>query len=157
MDIYKFLKGLESDDKGRFIHQIWNFSDIEIERTHDFIQRLFPLNEPSALSLNKFYIKDPALIERIRIDPTIAKNLIASKNFFLGFLSRNDQWQRHHNHNQLRITRIIKSLMLFVSRDEAESFFQDVISLIQSNASISTKAYEHWSQALGEKSASQTS
>ena len=157
MDIYKFLKGLESDDKGRFIHQIWNFSDIEIERTHDFIQRLFPLNEPSALSLNKFYIKDPALIERIRIDPTITKNLIASKNFFLGFLSRNDQWQRHHNHNQLRITRIIKSLMLFVSRDEAESFFQDVISLIQSNASISTKAYEHWSQALGEKSASQTS
>jgi hypothetical protein len=157
MDIYKFLKGLEPDDKGRFIYQIWNFTDIEIERTHDFIQRLFPLNEPSALSLNKFYIKDSALIERIRIDPTIAKNLIASKNFFLGFLSRNDQWQRHHNHNQLRITRIIKSLMLFVSRDEAESFFQDVISLIQSNASISTKAYEHWSQALGEKSASQAS
>ena len=92
MDIYKFLKGLEPDDQGRLIHQIWNFSDIEIERTHDFIQRLFPLNEPSALSLNKFYIKDPALIERIRIDPTIAKNLIASKNFFLGFLSRNDQW-----------------------------------------------------------------
>ena len=157
MDIYKFLKLLESDDKGRFIHQIWNFSDIEIERTHDFIQRLFPLNEPSALSLNKFYIKDPALIERIRIDPTIAKNLIASKNFFLGFLSRNDQWQRHHNHNQLRITRIIKSLILLVSRDEAESFYQDVISLIYSNASISTKAYEHWSHALGEKPVSQVS
>ncbi len=157
MDIYKFLKGLEPDDKGRLIHQIWNFSDIQIERTHDFIQRLFPLNEPSALSLNKFYIKDPALIERIRIDPTIAKNLIASKNFFLGFLSRNDQWQRHHNHNQLRITRIIKSLILLISRDEAESFYQDVISLIHSNASISTKAYDHWSQALGEKSASQAS
>ena len=76
MDIYKFLKGLESDDKGRFIHQIWEFSDIEIERTHDFIQRLFPINEPSVMSLNKFYIEDPALIELIRIDPTIANNLI---------------------------------------------------------------------------------
>ena len=84
MDIYKFLKGLEPDDK-RFIYQIWNFTDIEIERTHDFIQRLFPLNEPSAFSLNKFYIKDSALIERIRIDPTIAKNLIASRIFFLVF------------------------------------------------------------------------
>ena len=157
MNIYKFLKGLEPDDRGRFIHQIWEFSDIEIERTHDFIQRLFPLNEPSAMRLNKFYIDDPALIERMRIDPTIVNNLIASKSFFLGFLSRNDQWQRHHNHNQLRITRIIKSLMLLVSRDEAESFHQEVISLINSNSFISNKAYEHWDLALSNKPASQVS
>ena len=152
-----FLKGLEPDDKGRFIHQIWEFSDIEIERTHNFIQKLFPLNEPSAMSLNKFYIDDSVLIERIRIDPKIANNLIASKNFFLGFLSRNDQWQRHHNHNQLRITRIIKSLMLLVSRDEAESFHRDVISLIHANSFIPNKAYEHWNLALGNKQASQAS
>ena len=152
-----FLKGLEPDDKGRFIHQIWEFSDIEIERTHNFIQKLFPLNEPSAMSLNKFYIDDSVLIERIRIDPTIANNLIASKNFFLGFLSRNDQWQRHHNHNQLRITRIIKSLMLLVSRDEAESFHRDVISLIHANSSIPNKAYEHWNLSLGNKPASHAS
>ena len=97
------------------------------------------------------YINDPALIERIRIDPTIANNFITSKNFFLGFLSRNDQWQRHHNHNQLRITRIIKSLLLFVSREEAESFHQNVLSLVNSNALISTKAYDYWSLALGDK------
>ena len=109
------------------------------------------------MSLNKFYIKDPALIERIRIDPTIANNLIASKHFFLGFLSRNDQWQRHHNHNQLRITRIIKSLMLLVSRDEAESFHRDVMSLIHVNSHIPTKAYEHWDLALDNKPASQAS
>ena len=109
------------------------------------------------MSLNKFYIEDPALIERIRIDPTIANNLIASKNFFLGFLSRNDQWQRHHNHNQLRITRVIKSLMLLISRDEAESFYQDVLTLIHTNSLIPTKAYEHWDLALGNKLASQAS
>ena len=109
------------------------------------------------MSLNKFYIEDPALIERIRIDPTIANNLIASKNFFLGFLSRNDQWQRHHNHNQLRITRVIKSLMLLISRDEAESFYQDVLTLIHTNSLIPTKAYEHWDLALGNKPASQAS
>ena len=149
MDIYKFLKGLEPDDKGRLIHQIWDFSDTEIEGTHDFIQRIFPLNEPSTMSLNKFYVEDSALIERIRMDPIITNNFIASKNFFLGFLSRNDHWQRYHNHNQLRITRIIKSLLLFVSRDEAESFYKNVLSLINSNASIPTKAYEHWDHALG--------
>ena len=149
MNIYKFLKGLEPDDKGRLIHQIWDFSDTEIEGTHDFIQRIFPLNEPSTMSLNKFYVEDSALIERIRTDPIITSNFVASENFFLGFLSRNDQWQRYHNHNQLRITRIIKSLLLFVSRDEAESFYKNVLSLINSNASIPTKAYEHWDHALG--------
>ena len=149
MNIYNFLKGLEPDDKGRLIHQIWDFSDTEIERTHDFIQRIFPLNEPSTMSLNKFYVEDSTLIERIRIDPIITNNFILSKNFFLGFLSRNDHWQRYHNHNQLRITRIIKSLLLFVSRDEAESFYQDVLSLINSNASIPSKAYMHWDHALG--------
>ena len=157
MDIYMFLKGLEPDDKGRLIYQIWEFSDEEIERKHDFIQKLFPLNESSTMSLNSLCIEDPALIERIRIDPTIANNLITSKNFFLRFLSRNDQWQRHHNHNQLRITRVIKSLLLLLSRDDAESFHQDVISLIHSNSLIPTKAYDHWSNALAEKSASQAS
>ena len=149
MDIYKFLKGLEPDNKGRLIHQIWDFSDTEIEGTHDFIQKLFPLNERSSMSLNKFYIEDPALIERIRMDPIITNNFMASKNFFLGFLARNDHWQRFHNHNQLRITRIIKSLLLFVSRDEAESFYQDVLSLINSNAAIPSEAYMHWDNAFG--------
>ena len=137
MNIYLFLKGLEPDDKGRSIYDIWNFSDTEIERNHDFIQRLFPLNEQSSLSLNKFYIEDPAIIEQIRIDPTIAKNFITSKNFYLAFLSRNEGWQYRYNHNQLRITRIIKSLLLLVSREEAESFHQQVISLINPNSSPS--------------------
>ena len=157
MNIYLFLKGLEPDDKGRSIYDIWNFSDTEIERNHDFIQRLFPLNEQSSLSLNKFYIEDPAIIEQIRIDPTIAKNFITSKNFYLAFLSRNEGWQYRYNHNQLRITRIIKSLLLLVSREEAESFHQQVISLINPNSSIPAKAYDYWHHALDNEPASRAS
>ena len=157
MNIYLFLKGLEPDDKGRFIYDIWNFSDTELECNHDFIQRLFPLNEPSSLSLNKFYIEDPAIIEQIRIDPTIAKNFITSKNFYLAFLLRNEGWQYRYNHNQLRITRIIKSLLLLVSREEAESFHQQVISLINRNSSIPAKAHDYWNQALGNEPASRAS
>ena len=157
MNIYLFLKGLKSDDKGRFIYDIWNFSDTEIERNHDFIQRLFPLNEQSSLSLNKFYIEDPAIIEQIRIDPTIAKNFITSKNFYLAFLSRNEGWQYRYNHNQLRITRIIKSLLLLVSREEAESFHQQVISLINPNSSIPVKAHDYRNHALDNEPASRAS
>jgi hypothetical protein len=157
MDIYMFLKGLEPDDKGRFIHQIWNFSDNEIERTHDFIQKLFPLNEPSQYNLSKYYIDDPKLIEKLRMDPQIIENIIASMDFMLGFFSRNNQWQYHHNHNQLRITRIIKSLLLLVSRNEAKSFYQNILSYINSDSSIPPIAHDHWRLALDIKADLETS
>ena len=40
-----FLLGKEADFKGRTIQEIWNFSDIQIEENHDFIQLIFPLNK----------------------------------------------------------------------------------------------------------------
>ena len=42
-----FLEGYDVDARGRKLHEIWEFSDNQIERTHDFIQWLFPLTEPS--------------------------------------------------------------------------------------------------------------
>ena len=42
-----FLEGYDADARGRKLHEIWEFSDNQIESTHDFIQWLFPLTEPS--------------------------------------------------------------------------------------------------------------
>ena len=42
-----FLEGTYPDHKGRYLSDIWSYSDNEIERTHDFIQWIFPLDEPS--------------------------------------------------------------------------------------------------------------
>ena len=38
MNLYKFLKNEEKDFKGRFLSDIWDFTDDEIEDNHDFIQ-----------------------------------------------------------------------------------------------------------------------
>ena len=34
------------DHRGRFLREIQNWSDEDLERTHDYIQWLFPLAEP---------------------------------------------------------------------------------------------------------------
>jgi hypothetical protein len=46
MNIYKFLKGLEPNINGHLLKDIWKFSDREINAEHNFIQVLFPLDEP---------------------------------------------------------------------------------------------------------------
>lgn len=45
--ISAFISGAGSDHINRTIHEIWGFTDPQIENTHDFIQWLFPLNEKS--------------------------------------------------------------------------------------------------------------
>ena len=46
-NITEFLNGTGIDHQGRFITDIWKFSDRDIEYKHDFIQWVFPLTEPS--------------------------------------------------------------------------------------------------------------
>jgi len=149
MNFYKFLKGLEPNAKGHLIKDIWDFSDKEINANHDFIQTLFPLDEPSNWSLNKLYLEDSKEIEKIRFDPIAVGNILKSKDWFLAYLKRNDSWQCLHNHNQLRITRIIKSLLLLVSRDEAEAFYKRVHELITPQAKIPARTFSYWESALG--------
>ena len=52
-----FLTNKKADFSGRFLQDIWNYSDIEIEHTHDFIQILFPLNEESSAVFNGVFLE----------------------------------------------------------------------------------------------------
>src|SRR5262249_55092945 len=45
--IVSFYRGEAPDDYGRTIEQIWAFSDAQLEYTHNYVQRLFPLYTPS--------------------------------------------------------------------------------------------------------------
>ena len=58
MNLYKFLKNEEKDFQGRYLSDIWSFSDDEIEDNHDFIQILFPLDKPSEAVDNNIYLSD---------------------------------------------------------------------------------------------------
>lgn len=144
MDIIAFLIGDAPDFRGRKLSDIWEFGDAQIEETHDFIQLLFPLNEPSRSSFHNIYLSDEAAIE-IRANQVIQSNLLSSMNWFLKFLDRNRMWCGGYNHNQLRITRVIKSVRLLVSDEAADYFKNEVISMAGSN--INQEALRFWRAA----------
>jgi len=143
--IIKFLEGSEKDFQGRLIKDIWSYSDKEIESIHDFIQVLFPLDQRSS---NRFFIQDQAIIPVIKKSELAQANFKQSYEWFLGFLGRNPKWQKGYDHNQLRITRIIKSLNLLSSYENALAFYQSMVKLIKDDHSISQTTYDYWVEAL---------
>ena len=149
MNFVNFLTNNEPDFKNRFLNDIWNFSDEDIEYTHDFIQLLFPLNEKSSAISNGIYLDSNEAILRIKANKLATENIVKSSKWFLLFLARNSHWKRKHDHNYLRITRIIKSLRLLVSDQEANKFYESFMQLVDENlkSKINLTTLTYWQNA----------
>ncbi len=147
MDFERFLIGEGSDFLGRNLQDIWDFSDEEIEQTHDFVQVVFPINKPSRAVSHGFYLDSEDLIEQIKNNPEAKKNILKSAKWFLSFLARNTYWNQKYNHNQLRITRVIESLRLLVSNVEADKFYQSVLELIEEDNKVNLDTLVFWKNA----------
>ena len=147
MKFSKFLKNEEPDFKGRFIQDIWNFTDDQIEHNHDFIQLIFPLNKPSQAVTNDLFLKSKEEINTLRKDNIIRQNILKSKDWFTTFLKNNNQWKSYSDHNQLRITRIIECLRLLVSDQKADQFYQDIIKMLGRKNKVNTKTLKFWKEA----------
>ena len=127
MKLIAFYLGKGADDRGRRIDEIWKFSHEELERVHDYIQWLFPLAERSAFNPGAPLLDDET-IARFREDEVLRGNLEQSLRVMLDFYglaiagheilrvptfgARSRVWLTPHNHNFLRLTRILKSLSL---------------------------------------------
>ena len=147
MDFYKFLRNEEADFKGRFLSDIWSYTHDEIEYNHDFIQLIFPLNKPSKAVFNNLYLKDREIINKLKRDDHVRKNILKSRDWFLKFLKENKQWKNYSDHNQLRITRIIECLRLLISDLEADKFYKEMFSLLNDNIQINPSTLKFWDNA----------
>ena len=148
MDFLNFLSKEGNDFKDRTLESIWSFSDEDIERTHDFIQILFPLNKPSESAFHGYYLDSEDLIEQIRSNSIARENILKSSNWYLSFLTRNVWlWNRNYDHNQLRITRVIECLRLLISEDEADKFYDDVLKIIKDNNKVNQTSLNFWKNA----------
>ncbi len=148
MNFESFLICKETDFLGRNLQDIWKLSDKEIEQTHDFVQVVFPTNKPSMAVSHGFYLDSETLIEQIKNNPEAKKNIVKSAKWFLSFLERNTYWNQKYNHNQLRITRVIESLRLLVSSEEAEKFYRSVLELIEDDNKVNFDTLLFWKNAL---------
>ncbi len=147
MDFITFLTREGNDFLGRNLQDIWDFSDEEIEQTHDFVQVVFPINKPSRAVSHGVYLDSEALIEQIKNNPEAKENILKSAKRFLSFLARNTYWNQKYNHNQLRITRVIESLRLLVSNVEADKFYQSVLELIEEDNKVNLDTLVFWKNA----------
>lgn len=132
--ILEFYHCRRPDDRGRFLMAILARDDAWLERTHDYIQWLFPLAEPSRFNpavpvlghkeINAFH-QETLLRAHMRVA------LMRMLRFYgLAFAggdiirasSWNDRkagWFTRPTHNNMRITRILRSLTLLGQQETA--------------------------------------
>ncbi|MDA9736672.1 hypothetical protein N9V12_02960 [Gammaproteobacteria bacterium] len=147
MNFEEFLTHRGKDFKERTLQDIWSYSDKEIERRHDFIQVIFPLNKPSQAVSHGYYLDTQDLVNQIKTNKEAVTNILRSSQWFFSFLERNMYWNTRHDHNQLRITRVIECLRLLVSDEEADNFYNNVLELIEDNNQVNTRTLNFWSNA----------
>ena len=145
--VLAFLQGEGVDGAGRTLFEVLAFDDATLERTHDFIQWLFPLAEPSA-AVPGAPVLDDAGVTAIRESTLAQCALAAATDRMDRFYRTTDPWLRPHDHNHLRITRIIRSLRL-LSGDAAADAFRDAVlwRVEATRAPVNARSRGYWATA----------
>ena len=162
-ELLDFYNGQGTDDKGRRIEEIWAFSNDDLESVHDYIQWLFPLMERSAFNPGAPLLDDET-IARFWEDEAIRDNLARSLAVMLDFYglataghsilrvptfgTRSRVWLTPHNHNFLRLTRILNSLSLLGLPDRAMQLLACLEEIARLRAGIiSDETLRYWRAA----------
>jgi hypothetical protein len=173
--IAPFYLAEQPDIAGRIIHEIWAWDFDELEYNHDYIQWLFPINEKS--TFNPYApVLNNEVIQSFRTDSRLRQNLLQSFNIMLKFYGlegkiesdaeycasqryiitkaqnykiRAQEWINFGNHNYLRITRILKCLMILGCESHARAFYQCLQQIYQEeNRAITHKTFQFWTDAV---------
>jgi len=169
-----FYLGLGTDDRGRHLKEILRWPDAQLEEVHDYIQWMFPLSERSGFNIHAPVLTLPEISE-FRSNPELRQNLKTSFLRILGFygliLSMSHplkvkralhfeeaslNWISQGNHNHLRITRILKSLLTLGLEEEALAFYvclEDIYraECAKSSPGISEATFSFWQRAANVK------
>jgi hypothetical protein len=152
--IVAFYDGKGTDHQGRTLEEILAWDDDSLEYTHDYIQWLFPLREPSA-----FNPWAPVLTEsdvgtfRGRSDlQSGLRRAFDRMMLFYGFTRPAKQWLGPHNHNFLRLTRILTSTRLLGLEEESRGLFRELEAVYAAHpAIIGPVTWRFWREAGGNR------
>ncbi len=165
--IVPFYLAEQPDIEGRMIHEIWAWDFDRLEYKHDYIQWLFPISEKSFFNLHSPVLNNE-VIQRFRTDFNLQKNLLQSFTVMLRFYGlegnteddryvvtkaqnyeiRAKEWINFGNHNYLRITRILKCLMILGCERYARGFYQCLQQIYnEETPAITHKTFHYWTDA----------
>jgi hypothetical protein len=167
MKIIEFYRGSGRNNVGYTLKNMRGFSHDWMEVDHDYIQWLFPSNEPSMMN-DEAPVMTKEESEIFKADPELQEKMKESLLQFLDFLGlrlvgddlmsiqakepteriKNPVWwMGEFNHNMLRITRCLKSLRLTGLDRYAAALFD----FLQENKSkFSSNTFGHWTRAVTE-------
>lgn len=160
--LVEFYRGTGEDSEGRKLADVWAFSDDEMEFHHDFIQWMFPLEEPSRFNFRAPTLSDED-IRAFRDEPGLRANLERSFDRFLSFLGLAREGDRivpaadfeakrqvflAPDHNWLRITRVLTSLRLLGREDLSRALYDGLLDLMKDGrARITAETRRYWRDA----------
>ena len=167
MDFVAFFEGREPDDQGRMITDFLRYSSGHLELSHDYIQRVFPLQEPSLFSDAPLISDDE--IKAVRTSKTAQDNIRRVYQKMLWFWKIDDAnlrkwdfpvpvrlWNHPNNHNCLRMTRVLKSLKLLGMEQEYQDFSERLSYLLSLRADglvrISEETARIWEENMADQS-----
>lgn len=127
-EIIAFLQLTYTNQSDKDFNQILAMDNEELEYTHDWVQWLFPLLEPSLA------VPDSPImtLEDVR---AIQKSIDLKATYWLGvsrvvdFFVSTKYWLKYTDHNHKRITRIIRSMKLILGNDDAMLFYDMIMKL----------------------------
>lgn len=160
-----FYYGSHPDHRGRMLGEILQQDDFWLEVTHDYIQWLFPLNEPSRVAPDAPLV-DAGTARLFQTDEILQRHLRTSLVRMLRFFGlrfdgnslqcadnwaqRKTGWFTENTHNSLRITRILKSMVLLGLRTDAKALATGLEQLCQTDADcgVSSESRGFWHRAV---------
>jgi hypothetical protein len=160
--IVEFYRLRKTDSEGRMLEEIWQWDHDRLEQCHDFIQWMFPLDEPSSFNSDApilteadcaAFAVDSALLSAMRRSVSVVLD-------FLGLEIRDDKtvvkashfdrrlalW-KYTNHNWLRITRMLKSLRLIGLESEVQEIWKRLRQLHDEDGYVSDRSFRYWKDA----------
>ena len=138
-----FSDELDHTKYGSF-EEILNRDDEFWEKTHDFIQWIFPLNEASRFN-QKAPILDHSSIRQLLASDETKQKLLLGTDRYKSFLKASDRWRSGYDHNHMRISRAIKSLRLLSDDQSANGFKYWVAGELGDDIDqIHSESKRHW-------------
>jgi hypothetical protein len=64
------------------------------------------------------------------------------------FYQDNDFWLKQNHHNHLRITRILKSVSILNSRENAQEFYDFILRRVENALPVTRESLEFWRKSI---------
>jgi hypothetical protein len=145
--LINFYSGIGTDHAGRTINHILAFDSGKLESTHDYIQWIFPNRIPSAYNPEAPLLTDKD-VKQFKYSPDLLAKVKQAFEMMTNFYEISAGppywWDTKHNHNWLRMTRILLFLKEVGFTKQAESFLRHI-----NKASLpDPKTRTFWSDAI---------